>query len=141
MLLSPCELQKGCLSGFKNVWLYTTYHCVEELLVSHPNLPDICLGENKSEKLEFAARRKRLDAGWWWLGMCRHWTLQNFGLSAVQDELKILCTAKDGIFFIAREMNVWNSKGVNGSNVLKMKVSKNIYFWKYENLGAALVGK
>lgn len=37
-------------------------------------------------------------------------------------------------------MNTLNSKGINDSNVLTKKESKNIYFWKYGNLGVVLVG-
>lgn len=43
--------------------------------------------------------------------------------------------------FIPREMNALDSKGINDSNVLIKKESKNIYFWKYGNWGVLLVGK
>lgn len=38
-------------------------------------------------------------------------------------------------------MNTLNSKGINACSVLIKKESKNIYFWKYGNLGIVLVGK
>lgn len=38
-------------------------------------------------------------------------------------------------------MNTLNSKGINDSNVLIKKESKNIYFWKYGNLAIVLVEK
>lgn len=38
-------------------------------------------------------------------------------------------------------MNTLNSKGINDSTVLIKKGSKNIYFWKYGNLGVVLAGK
>lgn len=38
-------------------------------------------------------------------------------------------------------MNALSSKGINDSNVLIKKASKNIYFWKYGNLGVVLVEK
>jgi len=36
------------------------------------------------------------------------------------------------------EMNTWDSKSFNDSNVLIMKVTESIYFYKYGNLGAVL---
>lgn len=38
-------------------------------------------------------------------------------------------------------MNTLNSKGINDCSVPIKKESKNIYFWKYGNLGVVLVGK
>lgn len=43
--------------------------------------------------------------------------------------------------FIPRETNTLNSKGINDSDALIKKESKNIYFWKYGNLGVVLEGK
>lgn len=38
-------------------------------------------------------------------------------------------------------MNTLTSKEINDSDMLIMKESKNIYFWKYGNLGVVLLGE
>lgn len=56
--------------------------------------------------------------------------------STIQGEMKWLKLKM--VTFRPGEMNAWGSKLFSDSNVLVMKVTESIYFYKYGNLGAAL---
>lgn len=132
--LSLCELQKGSLSGSRNTChYYSTHPCVEGFLVSPTDclISGTAVGRTKGRSLNCSpgGRGCVLNV------FCKLGAFLQFRVNwrySVQVKKRP---------FIPREMNALDSKGINDSNVLIKKESKNIYFWKYGNWGVLLVGK
>lgn len=137
--LSLCELQKGSLSASRNMChYYSTHHRVEGLLASPIDglISWIIVGRTKGRSLNCSTggRGKGRTIG---CSMSSA-NLEPFLQFRVNWKYSVQVKKRS---FILREMNALDSKGINDSNVLITKETKNIYFWKYGNWGVLLVGK
>lgn len=127
---SLCELQRGSLSASRNVSLL--FNPSPRWGIVSPT--DCLILEGQKGEAWIAAQEEEARVG---CSMSSA-NLEPFLQFRVNWKYSVQVEKKS---FIPREMNALDSKGINDSNVLIKKESRNVYFWKYGSWGVLLVGK